>query len=44
MPEVDQDISETISLFVKNGGKVPAKILEASVFRKAYFESQLLPR
>jgi hypothetical protein len=44
MPEVDKDISDTLSLFVKSGGKVPSLILEVSVFRRAYFETQFLPR
>jgi hypothetical protein len=42
--EIDNEIRESVSAFVENGGKIPSKVHQSSLFNKPYFESHFLPR
>ncbi|TRY62148.1 hypothetical protein TCAL_11306, partial [Tigriopus californicus] len=43
LPEVKHDVTKALAEFEVQGRKIPQKILEASIFRKAYFQGQFLP-
>ena len=40
---MDKDIRESVASFATSG-KLPARVLESTVFRRSYFENQFLPR
>lgn len=43
LSEVMNDVSKALEEFQAQGQKIPQKVLEASIFRKAYFQGQFLP-
>ncbi|KAM3917928.1 Fanconi anemia group A protein [Leptodactylus fuscus] len=41
-PQAQQDVEKAIQIF-ENTGKIPASVMEASIFRRPYFTSRFLP-
>ncbi|XP_066439914.1 Fanconi anemia group A protein isoform X2 [Eleutherodactylus coqui] len=41
-PQAQQDVQKALQIF-ENTGKIPASVMEASIFRRPYFASRFLP-
>ncbi|XP_073439969.1 Fanconi anemia group A protein-like [Dendrobates tinctorius] len=41
-PQAQQDVEKAVQIF-QNTGKIPASVMEASIFRRPYFTSRFLP-
>ncbi|XP_069811763.1 Fanconi anemia group A protein-like, partial [Dendropsophus ebraccatus] len=41
-PQAQQDVQKAVQIF-ENTGKIPASVMEASIFRRPYFTSRFLP-